>query len=378
MINDFTIPTFNRLSIPEGSIANSIRARKRSKELPFIADDSNSKRGEKKQYSPATLKRRARRKRNAQKPEVTIPQKLLLPETRHQYQQQQNPIGNSNTMLHATIPTISNWLNKRVNEVDKALLCVIDSGYRFLHCNADDRNIENVGSVLQMKVDSTSLKKSELTLLDLLLLHDPFTRKTIENQRAQPKVIEKLWRQMEQLVDAGLVRSLGLSNFSRDQIDRLTKFCNIKPVVLQMDSSILTLDRELKDYAHSFGIQVMVNDTNSILTPVELWRSHDQPPIFINLSLSSEPNNHGSKSCRIIFALMLSYQEDKIRWNIISMTEVSSNIGKFELKKNEVLSKRFPLSHFNEPDSYLLPFNKICLLSTLSSRSLELLSSAVS
>ncbi|VUZ48347.1 unnamed protein product [Hymenolepis diminuta] len=151
-------------------------------------------------------------------------------------------------------------------DANKALLCVIDSGYRFLHCNADDRNIENVGSVLQMKVDSTSLKK--LTFLDLLLLHDPFPYKTIENQRVQPKVIEKSWRQMEQLVDAGRVRSLGLSNFSRDQIDRLTKFCNIKPVVLQIDSSILTLDRELKDYAHSFGIQVMVNDTNSNLTPV--------------------------------------------------------------------------------------------------------------
>ncbi|VDL57754.1 unnamed protein product [Hymenolepis diminuta] len=115
-----------------------------------------------------------------------------------------------------------------------------------MHCNADDRNIENVGSVLQMK--------------------------TIENQRVQPKVIEKSWRQMEQLVDAGRVRSLGLSNFSRDQIDRLTKFCNIKPVVLQIDSSILTLDRELKDYAHSFGIQVMVNDTNSNLTPTTFYK----------------------------------------------------------------------------------------------------------
>ncbi|VDO04700.1 unnamed protein product [Rodentolepis nana] len=105
-----------------------------------------------------------------------------------------------------------------VTEVDKTLLCVIDSGYRFLHCDADDGNSEN---------------------------------------------------QMEQLVDAGFVRSLGLSNFSRDQIDRLIRFCNIKPVVLQMNSSILTYDRELKDYAQSFGIQVIVNDTNSNQTPVE-------------------------------------------------------------------------------------------------------------
>lgn len=73
---------------------------------------------------------------------------------------------------------------------------------------------------------------------------------------------------MEQLVDAGRVKSLGLSNFSRDQIDRLTRFCNIKPVVLQIDASILTLDQELVDYAQSFGIQVIVNDTNPKLFPV--------------------------------------------------------------------------------------------------------------
>nr|CDS32291.1 aldo keto reductase [Hymenolepis microstoma] len=113
------------------------------------------------------------------------------------------------------------------------------------------------------------LQEYRLTILDLLLLHDPFTYKTIENQNVRPKAIENSWRQMEQLVDAGYVRSLGLSNFSRDQIDRLIRFCNIKPVVLQMDSAILTFDRELMDYAHSFGIQVIVNDTNPNPTPLE-------------------------------------------------------------------------------------------------------------
>lgn len=68
---------------------------------------------------------------------------------------------------------------------------------------------------------------------------------------------------MEQLVDAGLVKSIGLSNFSKDQIDRLTKFCNIKPVLLHIEAAIITLNQELMEYAHSFGIQVMVHDISS-------------------------------------------------------------------------------------------------------------------
>ncbi|KAM3185851.1 hypothetical protein ACTXT7_005533 [Hymenolepis weldensis] len=46
-----------------------------------------------------THKKRARRKRNAQKPEVTIHPKPPLLEAQDQHQQQQNPPGNSNGML---------------------------------------------------------------------------------------------------------------------------------------------------------------------------------------------------------------------------------------------------------------------------------------
>ncbi|KAM3174524.1 hypothetical protein ACTXT7_010361 [Hymenolepis weldensis] len=61
--------------------------RERFKELPLIAGASNPKCGEKKQYppkqAPATQKKRARRKSNAQKPEVTAHPKLSLPKTQH-------------------------------------------------------------------------------------------------------------------------------------------------------------------------------------------------------------------------------------------------------------------------------------------------------
>lgn len=42
------------------------------------------------------------------------------------------------------------------------------------------------------------------------------------------------WKEMERLVDLGLVKSIGVSNFNSQQIERLLAHCRIKPVVNQV------------------------------------------------------------------------------------------------------------------------------------------------
>lgn len=42
------------------------------------------------------------------------------------------------------------------------------------------------------------------------------------------------WKAMERLVDMGLVKSIGISNFSIEQIERLLANCRIKPVTNQV------------------------------------------------------------------------------------------------------------------------------------------------
>lgn len=57
-------------------------------------------------------------------------------------------------------------------------------------------------------------------------------------------------------MDAGLVRSLGLSNFNRAQIDRIFAVARIKPTVLQIEASIAFLNEKLIEYAQSVGLVV--------------------------------------------------------------------------------------------------------------------------
>ena len=50
---------------------------------------------------------------------------------------------------------------------------------------------------------------------------------------------------MEKLVDDGLVKSLGVANFSLQQIEELLGSCRIKPVVNQVELHPLLAQRKL-------------------------------------------------------------------------------------------------------------------------------------
>lgn len=56
------------------------------------------------------------------------------------------------------------------------------------------------------------------------------------------------WPEMEKLVQMGLVRSIGISNFNSQQIERVLKVAKIKPVVNQVIiNSIISLGRGRKN-----------------------------------------------------------------------------------------------------------------------------------
>ena len=66
----------------------------------------------------------------------------------------------------------------------------------------------------------------------------------------------KFIQAMESLVDAGLVKSIGLSNFNQRQLASILESCRIKPVNLQIEVHANFPNTKLVDYAHSVGITV--------------------------------------------------------------------------------------------------------------------------
>lgn len=87
----------------------------------------------------------------------------------------------------------------------------------------------------QCKIDiDKTLARLGLDYLDLLLFHQPYG-----------EYVDG-WRAMEEAVQAGKVRSIGLSNFSAAKVQEILNVATIKPAVLQVEINPYWNQHELK------------------------------------------------------------------------------------------------------------------------------------
>lgn len=66
--------------------------------------------------------------------------------------------------------------------------------------------------------------------VDLYLLHSPFV-----SQEAHGYTLAEAWRSMEKIVDDGLAKSIGVSNFAVEDLQKILKIARIKPVLNQIE-----------------------------------------------------------------------------------------------------------------------------------------------
>jgi diketogulonate reductase-like aldo/keto reductase/pimeloyl-ACP methyl ester carboxylesterase len=80
-----------------------------------------------------------------------------------------------------------------------------------------------------------SLAKLGLRQLDLYLLHTPVSFMDWVPASERDAVQRAVWAGMEGLVDAGLTRAIGVSNFSTEELSNLLSYAKIKPAVNQVE-----------------------------------------------------------------------------------------------------------------------------------------------
>jgi alcohol dehydrogenase (NADP+) len=168
----------------------------------------------------------------------------------------------------------------------------IYAGYRHIDCASVYGNEKNIGYVLKEIFKSGFLKREDLWItskvwndmhdkvadscrqsladlqidyLDLYLVHWPFPNYhppqcavTSRNPNAKPYIHEsymKTWRQMEKLVDEGLVRNVGTSNMTIPKLALLLKDAKIKPVCNEMELHPHFQQPELFEFCLKHNIQ---------------------------------------------------------------------------------------------------------------------------
>lgn len=120
----------------------------------------------------------------------------------------------------------------------------------------------NVKYFLQKSLDSLQLQ-----YLDLYLIHTPFAVKgkndldiyPVENGRLvideQANFLET-WKQMEEVVELGMTKSIGLSNFNVDQINQIYSNARIKPANVQVECHAYLPQTEIFNFCKEKNISM--------------------------------------------------------------------------------------------------------------------------
>lgn len=157
-------------------------------------------------------------------------------------------------------------------QIAEAVQGAIACGYRHIDCASVYGNECEIGRALHAILESGPVKSDELWItskvwndmhdrviescrqsladlqldyLDLYLVHWPFPNfhpphcdVTSRSPDAKPYIHEnymKTWRQMEQLVEMGLVKHIGTSNMTIPKLELLLRDCTIKPAFNEME-----------------------------------------------------------------------------------------------------------------------------------------------
>ena len=119
------------------------------------------------------------------------------------------------------------------------------------------------------------IQRLDCQYLDLYLLHCPLEFKNCSDS------IERIWREMETLVEEGLVRHIGVSNFRICDLEELMSIARIPPFMNQIEFHPYLQQPKLREKCQSFGIQL---SAYSPLGPLNLWPGGPIDPLLLELS----------------------------------------------------------------------------------------------
>lgn len=149
----------------------------------------------------------------------------------------------------------------------------IDRKYIYLSTKLWPSVYENAGQA----IDET-LRRMDTDYIDLLFLHQPVGDYI------------SAYKAMEEAVKTGKVKSLGLSNFSEEQIRELVEKTEITPAVVQVEAHPYYPETELKEFLKPYGTILMA------------WfpLGHGDPELLEEPALAGMAEKYGKTTAQII------------------------------------------------------------------------------
>lgn len=265
-------------------------------------------------------------------------------------------------------------------EVGAAVRTAIENGYRHIDCAACYGNEAEIGEVLadlfakgvvsreelfvtsklwnsehQPKDVKPACEKTladlKLGYLDMYLIHWPqaFAKEAPGNcsfpKNADGSVrydtettTEQTWQALEALVDAGLCKAIGLSNFNSAQITQLMQTCRIPPANLQVEVHPYFSQDPLVDFCRKRDIAV------TAYSPLGTGAVIDGATVAGNPTLAAVGEAYGKSAAQVAIAWLaqrgiIVIPKSVTAARIVANRDVDFNLSYEDMAKVDALNK---------------------------------------
>lgn len=148
-----------------------------------------------------------------------------------------------------------------------------------------------------------TLKNLKTSYVDLYLIHWPFAYKEEAGDLFPKDENDKLifsdvdyvdtWKALEEAVDLGLAKSIGISNFNVAQTKRILEVARIKPVTNQVECHPYLTQQKLSAFLKS--VNIVLTAYSPLGSPNRPWVTKDDPVLL------EDPKASKKNCCGICF-----------------------------------------------------------------------------